>query len=107
MNNFVKLALATSLLTISSAAYADSVLFAGKVIINGKPFQLRQAESGFRPTNDVIEVKIAGKTCTFGSSTLGSVPRGCNYTVRITPDGIDAVAREASNTCMRIPANCR
>ena len=93
----------------SAGVFSDSVRIVteGVNVESGgvHPFNI-SSEVGFAPTKDEIKVKIAGKVCTMGSSTQGSVPRGCNYSVVLTPDGAKVVAREASDVCKQIPMTC-
>lgn len=91
---------------LSGTASADSVQVVTKLTISGQPIS-SQAQADFRPTSNPIVVKIAGKTCTFGSSTQGSVPLGCNYTVTIDENGLTPTAREASAVCMQTPMKCQ
>ncbi len=90
---------------LSGTASADSVLVVTKTTISGQAIS-SQAQADFRPTSNTIMVKIAGKTCTFGSSTQGSVPQGCNYTVTVDENGLVPSVREASSVCMQIPMKC-
>lgn len=90
---------------LSATASADSVLVVTKTTISGQAIS-SQAQADFRPTSNTITVNIAGKTCTFGSSTQGSVPQGCNYTITVDENDLVPSVREASSVCMQIPMKC-
>jgi len=91
---------------LSSVAYADSIKIVTKLDVVGNPVVTEQ-EVGFAPTANVIVVDVAGKKCQFGSSTQGSVPKGCNYTITIDGAGVTPSAREANATCMKTPMECK
>ncbi len=99
------------LVGLSCVAYADTVrIVVEPLAITGgasaKTEQI-QTEVGFRPTGNTFSVQVAGKTCTFGSSTHGSVPAGCNYSGIISGDSVTPKPREADATCMQIKPACK
>ena len=91
---------------LSSAAYADSVRVVTNLKIEGQSVKMEK-EVGFTPQGKTIVVPVAGKTCTFGSSRQGSVPKGCNYTITIDENGVTPSVREASSVCMQTPMSCK
>jgi len=91
---------------LSSVAYADSVRIVTKLDVVGSPVVMEK-EVGFTPTTPVFVVDVAGKKCSFGSSTQGSVPKGCNYTITVDGAGVTPSAREANATCMKTPMACK
>ena len=97
---------AVLLIGLSSAAYADSVIIATNLEVAGQPVILEK-EIGFRPTKNTFVVQVAGKICTFGSSTQGSVPKGCNYTITVNKSGVTPTVREANSTCMKTHMSCK
>lgn len=99
---FVVAALSVSL---SSAAYADTVKIITKLEVAGQPVEMEKAIA-FKPTTDVFVVEVAGKKCSFGSSTQGSVPKGCNYNITIDKSGVTPTPSEADRTCMKTPMIC-
>lgn len=90
---------------VAGAAHADSIQVVTQLSVAGQSIQ-SQAQADFTPTSNPITMKVAGKTCTFGSSTQGSVPQGCNYTVVIDGNGVTPQARQASSVCMQTPMKC-
>jgi hypothetical protein len=101
------LVLATTLIGFLSLANADSVKVLTTADVAGQTVTTEK-EIGFTPTTDTITVKVAGKTCTMGSSTLGSAPQGCNYIVNVDVNGVSATLKEDSTiaVCSKIPATC-
>ena len=103
----------TTLVTVAafiglvSSVNADSVKVVTTADVAGQTV-MTEKEIGFTPTTDMITVKVAGKTCTMGSSTLGSAPQGCNYIVNVDEGGVSAILKEDSTTavCSKIPAVC-
>ncbi|MBO0906347.1 hypothetical protein [Jiella sonneratiae] len=69
------------------------------------PLKVEQ-EVGFTPKAGTITVEVSGYKCTMGSSTQGSVPKGCNYSIDITGKEPAVVAREASGACMNVKPQC-
>lgn len=90
-----------------SLVNADSVNVVTTADVAGQTVTTEK-EIGFTPTTDKITVKVAGKTCTMGSSTLGSAPQGCNYIINVDVSGVSATLKEDSTVavCSRIPAVC-
>ena len=97
----------TSVLGIGSAS-ADSVRAVVALDVksgSSAPLKVEQ-EVGFTPKEDTITVEVSGYRCTMGSSTQGSVPKGCNYSIDITGAAPKVVAREASGACMNVKPGC-
>ena len=91
---------------LSSAAYADTVRVVTNLKVEGQPLQMEK-EIGFTPQGKEIVVHVAGKKCVFGSSRLGSAPRGCNYTITIDGKSVTPSAREVDPPCKQIPMSCK
>ncbi|MBO6918592.1 MAG: hypothetical protein JJ858_09195 [Rhizobiaceae bacterium] len=104
-------AAAATLLMTMSIAQADSIKVTSDELVvktGAKTFPLTvEGSVGFTPKDNTISLKIAGMMCTFGSSTQGSVPKGCNYQVVISADNVTAVPTQASSICMQIEAQCK
>ncbi|WP_417916029.1 hypothetical protein [Candidatus Electronema sp. JC] len=91
---------------LSSVAYADSIFIKTELdVVGNKISEVKEVH--FTPTTNVLVVDVAGKKCSFGSSTQGSVPKGCNYTITIDGAGVIPSAREADDTCMKTPMVCK
>lgn len=110
MKTILKFAAVAAFVFTAGAAQADTVTVMSDdlSVVTGKDkFPISFSGGvGFTPTDDTIALEIGGMMCTFGSSTQGSVPKGCNYQVIITPSAMTAVPTEASDTCMKIEASC-
>lgn len=90
-------------------ATADSVRAVVDLMVEagGEAVPLKaEQEVGFTPQDGTITVKVGGYTCTMGSSTQGSVPAGCNYSIDITGSAPEVVAREAAGACMNVQPQC-
>lgn len=101
------LVVAATFIGLVSLVNADSVKVVTAADVAGQTVTTEK-EIGFTPTTDTIIVKVAGKTCTMGSSTLGSAPQGCNYIVNVDVNGVSATLKEDSTiaVCSKIPATC-
>ncbi len=111
MRTILKMAAAAALVAFAGAAHADSVKISGAAAVdsdggNGSIALNVSGDVGFTPKNDTIVVTIAGKTCTMGSSTQGSVPKGCNYEIMVSGTDVSIKPIEASDVCMQITPTC-
>ncbi|MEF2071826.1 hypothetical protein SMD10_09155 [Consotaella sp. CSK11QG-6] len=101
---------ALSIVAGAGTASADSV----RAVVNlnvdtggGQKVPLSvEKEVGFGPGGDTITVDVSGYRCTMGSSTQGSVPAGCNYSVDVTGAEPKITPREADGTCMKVQPQC-
>ena len=103
MKNLIKTVMVAGLVSIAGAAYADSITFTGHgVLANGWEIPIK-GHQGWTPRAPREIIKVAGKTCEIGTSVQGSVSRGCNYVISITPDGVafELNSGEYSQTCTK------
>lgn len=111
MKSIITLAATAAIVMIAGAAQADSVKITGAAAVDADGGKSSVAldvsgDVGFTPTNNTIVVTVAGKTCTMGSSTQGSVPKGCNYEITVSGAGVSVKPTEASDVCMQITPTC-
>ncbi len=111
MKSLIKPIFSAAILLMSGSAFADSLQISSQLSVTSSsvflaPLNIGGA-TGFTPKDSTWSVRIAGKTCTFGSSAQGSVPGGCNYTIVITENGLEPVTREASPVCLQHQPVCQ
>lgn len=98
-----KMMLIAVALVMSAAAYADTVNISVQAdfIKPSKPGASSKISMAFTPSAP-ISFKVAGKTCTWisSSSPYGSGGgAGCNYNITVNPDGMLADATSNGNGC--------
>ncbi|MBO0664099.1 hypothetical protein LQ948_15805 [Jiella sp. MQZ9-1] len=100
---------AAAVCLVGGPALADSVDAIVDTVVDagGTTVPLKTEKSvGFKPAGNTIVVKVAGYTCKMGSSTLGSVPSGCNYSLDLTSSPPKIMAKQAPGACMNITPSC-
>ncbi len=101
--------------TLSGTAYADSLTIEGSftlqngstvhnVILGNRDGSVPGVQ--FTPNSDTFSIEILGKTCTFGSSTQGAVPLGCNYAIDVDGKSVTPRVREANAICLQVTPVC-
>lgn len=102
------IAITTSVLTTIGVAQADSIRLEGVVEAGGRVYPMTSMEWGWTPTNFTETFKVAGLTCTFGTSAAGAVATGCNYTVRLYQDGSSEISlRNGNSVCTQVQPSCQ
>ena len=85
MKNTVAIAVVL-LIAIAAPAFADNVKVEVEISSNFDSSTLTLSNTYSTGGEDLV-VTVAGKTCNLKGSARGSVPVGCNYTIKVAPDG--------------------
>lgn len=86
-------------LFLSFTAYADTVNITTEAAFSGPTSsQSSKIAYAFTPTTSPIVFNVAGKTCSWVSSTQAIGPQGCNYSITISPNGTLTNPSNANST---------
>jgi hypothetical protein len=102
---------ALAALFAASAALADTVAITSEASFSSPSGSIESTNSfAFRgPTT--ITFTVAGKTCNLNGSARGSVPTGCNYAIKVAPNGsISGTLTAGNSVCTQssqIASSCK